>query len=390
MSETRILFAGDFCIRDTAVDVLSGNILDEFSNEIKKVTSKCDISVVNVETVFTDNPTPTKKSGPNIFTPIDGLEVLKRCGFTIGAMANNHTCDQGEYQGLLSKKMIEDAGMLTMGYGKNISEAKKAIRVSKNKISFSFLNFAENEFSAATANSSGFAPIDYYENIQSVMEEKKKSDFVFVYLHAGNEKCPFPRMGLKKLSHALIENGADAIIISHPHCPQGIEIYMNKPIAYSMGNFFMSSETNSFTPWSYGYMFMIEITEDKSIKFNPIPYKFDYRCRWFSFLQGNKKEMFMEYLNGLSNLITDNSEEKYQRLCYAWSVIFIKDYSNFINEAKNDKSFDGEYMLFLKNVMSCESHNEAMTNYLKLLTTNRLKEFDHEIKMINELQNINI
>jgi poly-gamma-glutamate synthesis protein (capsule biosynthesis protein) len=39
------------------------------------------------------------------------------------------------------------------------------------------------------------------------------------------------------MAYSIIRAGADAIIGHHPHWPQGIEMYHNKPIIYSLGNF---------------------------------------------------------------------------------------------------------------------------------------------------------
>jgi poly-gamma-glutamate synthesis protein (capsule biosynthesis protein) len=41
----------------------------------------------------------------------------------------------------------------------------------------------------------------------------------------------------QELAHQIIDAGADIIIGHHPHVVQGMEIYKNKPIFYSLGNF---------------------------------------------------------------------------------------------------------------------------------------------------------
>lgn len=388
MKPIKILFGGDFCIRGTAVNILNDEKIKEISANITPVTSKYDISLVNVETVFTDTLSPTKKSGPNLSSPLKALDLLKSFGFTIGAMANNHVCDQGYEIGLRSKKLIENIGMKTMGYGENLTEAQKPVRIEKDGTSISFLNFAENEFVAATSSTPGFAPIDYFENARLVNEEKKKSDFVFVMLHAGNEYCPFPRNGVKKLCHTLIESGADGIVTAHPHCPQGFEYYKDKPIVYSTGNFFMSKEFNDYSRWNTGYMVDLTINADKSISIIPIPYEFDSHCDYFRLMEGERKDIFLKYLNTLSDIITKTREDEYQKLLYAWSIMYMNDYKAFIDEHKADTSFDGEYMLFIKNAFSCESHNEVMTNYFKLLTENKLNDFDEYISQIKLWQTL--
>ncbi len=50
-------------------------------------------------------------------------------------------------------------------------------------------------------------------------------------------------------AHALSDSGADVIIGHHPHVVQGLEIYKNKLIFYSLGNFifdqYFSSDTQT-------------------------------------------------------------------------------------------------------------------------------------------------
>ena len=95
MENIRILFAGDFCIRGRNRQFLTDEKIAELSQSVRTVTKNYDLSVVNIETVFKDTPTPTKKSGPNICSPTKALELLKGFGFTLGAFANNHSMDQG-------------------------------------------------------------------------------------------------------------------------------------------------------------------------------------------------------------------------------------------------------------------------------------------------------
>ena len=287
---------------------------------------------------------------------------------------------------MYAMECIKNIGISTMGYGKNLSEAKKALKIEKNGISISFLNFAENEFYPAGISSPGFSPIDYFENPRQVRREKENSDFVFVFLHAGNEHCPFPRDGIKKFCHTLVDSGADGVIISHPHCPQGFEYYNAKPIAYSTGNFFMSNFSDKISRWNIGYMADITIKEDKSIILSPVPYEFTPSCDSFRFLTGSKKDSFIKYLNSLSKIITETPQEEYQNLLYAWSIMYMRTMADFIENAKADALFNGEYMLFIKNAFSCESHSEVMKNYFTALTQNRLESFEKYIKKIETLQ----
>jgi len=70
-------------------------------------------------------------------------------------------------------------------------------------------------------------------------------DFIFVTLHWGLEYQRNENSQQRELADYLLENGADAIIGSHPHVIQPIRKYYNNPadsssfnlVVYSLGNF---------------------------------------------------------------------------------------------------------------------------------------------------------
>lgn len=77
-----------------------------------------------------------------------------------------------------------------------------------------------------------------------------KNDLVFVSIHAGAEgkdvkHVPFKseefygedRGDVVKFSRAVIDAGADLVIGHGPHVPRAMELYKNRLIAYSLGNF---------------------------------------------------------------------------------------------------------------------------------------------------------
>jgi len=46
-----------------------------------------------------------------------------------------------------------------------------------------------------------------------------------------------PQMWDIEMRHFAIDNGADLVIVHHPHIIQGVEVYEGKLIAHSLGNF---------------------------------------------------------------------------------------------------------------------------------------------------------
>ena len=58
-----------------------------------------------------------------------------------------------------------------------------------------------------------------------------------VLVHGGVEWSAFPSGEQKMLYRRIVRNGADLVVGSHPHVLQGMEVYGNGLIAYSLGNF---------------------------------------------------------------------------------------------------------------------------------------------------------
>jgi gamma-polyglutamate biosynthesis protein CapA len=73
--------------------------------------------------------------------------------------------------------------------------------------------------------------------LSQVRQAKKTTDFVVVVPHWGAEYKLNIQPALQRQAHQLIDAGADLIIGGHPHVVEPVEVYKNKFIAYSLGNF---------------------------------------------------------------------------------------------------------------------------------------------------------
>ena len=77
-----------------------------------------------------------------------------------------------------------------------------------------------------------------------IIEAKKEVDYLFILPHDGIEYIDIPLPETIARYRDFIDYGADAVIGSHPHCPQGWEEYKGKPIFYSLGNFLFNSKSD--------------------------------------------------------------------------------------------------------------------------------------------------
>jgi poly-gamma-glutamate synthesis protein (capsule biosynthesis protein) len=89
--------------------------------------------------------------------------------------------------------------------------------------------------------------------VKSVREAARQADLVFVGLHChegtdGRWNSDLPAEFLQPLCHGLIDAGAHGVLAHGPHMLRGMELYRNRPICYSLGNFIFTLETISSFP----------------------------------------------------------------------------------------------------------------------------------------------
>lgn len=85
----------------------------------------------------------------------------------------------------------------------------------------------------------------------SIREAEMSSDYVIVSVHnhqiEGMDKTTVPGF-LKKLMRDIVDMGADAVIGHGPHLLRAIEVYKERPIFYSLGDFLIQLYDVAFAP----------------------------------------------------------------------------------------------------------------------------------------------
>ena len=75
-------------------------------------------------------------------------------------------------------------------------------------------------------------------------EREAGSKLVCIMFHSGTEKEYTSNAVQERLFRYAIDMGADIVVGSHPHVIQGIELYKDKVICYSLGNFCFGANRN--------------------------------------------------------------------------------------------------------------------------------------------------
>ena len=86
---------------------------------------------------------------------------------------------------------------------------------------------------------------------KSISEAKAQADYILVSIHGheveGNAK-ENPASFLVEFAHRCIDMGAHAVLGHGPHLLRPLEIYKNRPIFYSLGDFMLHNESVTFAP----------------------------------------------------------------------------------------------------------------------------------------------
>jgi len=108
----------------------------------------------------------------------------------------------------------------------------------------------------------------YMEQLQQdIRAAKEKADLVLCYPHMGGQFNTTPGKFSEYVTGKILEAGADAMLASHSHCIQKVELRGEVPCAFSMGNFSMSPNSSLMVPEALpGYGLAVHLyVEDKKI-----------------------------------------------------------------------------------------------------------------------------
>ncbi|GHV72220.1 hypothetical protein AGMMS49928_28530 [Spirochaetia bacterium] len=174
-----------------------------------------------------------------VFNDKDALRsLLNELNITGMALANNHIFDTGSFNETLS--FLKEVEIPYCGIGKNSFEASQPLVLGENGIPIVIYNFGWDviQCEAATKDKMGVNSLTASHVLNSLNNAKHiypDSKIIF-FFHWSYELEEHPQPWERELAKALIDNGADGIIGSHPHRIGGIEIYKERPIIYSLGN----------------------------------------------------------------------------------------------------------------------------------------------------------
>ncbi len=236
---------------------------------------KADILAGNLEGPLTD-------SGPNkcrrkqrstkekcfVFSqPPEYAKIYKQAGFSLLNLANNHAHDRGDIGIEQTIEALDNVGISHTGLPNN------APIIERNGTTTVFLGFSH--YPATN-------PIhDLAKVADQIRKADEKADLVVVLFHGGTEGpegshikgVRDPGTDFIRFAHRAVDAGADLVLGSGPHVLRGIEVYQERLIAYSLGNFATYRQFNLFGVLGKSGVLQVRLAPDGTFlqgKFSPV------------------------------------------------------------------------------------------------------------------------
>ena len=207
-----------------------------------------DYTLVNLECVLTDQWQLRNTSlYLNFRGPASYVNILTQGSVEGVSMSNNHALDYG-IDGLRDcQRVLDNAGVQWAYNNSYFTFERKGVK---------FAVFSFRRYYMET----------YYTWLEEAIARIKKDegvDFVIVCLHHGEEyQEKHNDYDQTRFAYHAIDHGADLVVGTHPHVLQGIEVYKDRLILYSLGNFSFGGNNRPFASSIPTAVMQVKLTFD--------------------------------------------------------------------------------------------------------------------------------
>lgn len=369
-------------------DVRINNEYLLLGEELRNELQNSDVNVMNYEApIKASNYSLLQKSGPRLSQNEQVIDTLVQSGFNVISMANNHAMDFGEESLLYTKSLLEKHNCLTLGAG-SWEDTYQIKYVEKHGVRIGFLAVTQHEFGVLDEEYNGKDQVGTAWMLhpcidELIVEGRKQCDYLFVLPHAGIENEYYPLPELRTLYRHWINMGADGVFASHPHTPQGWEMYNNKPICYSLGNFCFENHSASLPPyWNYGLVAQV-ILDKEGAKLVMKSVAFDQAT---CILNSTEDDEFCKHIREVISILHDDKTymEEVNSYCLRLQNLYDRAFSDSGYMKYDIKKFSKQVILkmvgrehvfspvYIINNLQCEVHRWAILRAFKM-KLNRIK-----------------
>lgn len=332
----KIKAVGDIAPGDSSVDGFGVGSLskkhgcDFLFQKLNGLLDEADILIGNLEGILSSRCySETLRLGgiPEL------ADTLRDLGFDIISLANNHVFDYGVDVLQETIKYCENAGLKICGLRSDSDDyycEPVIIEKKTRKIGVLAYNWVGLEGMSEIGNyiatvSDGVVNYTWNRNRQKdkqaqqligdknrdvlsdIKKLKKVVDIVVLLPHWGYEWTIYPPYGVVLEARQFIDAGVDCIIGTHPHVPQGIELYKEKMVAYSLGNFLFDT---TLSKYSFGMILDCTIDNNNFCKYDFCFSRSDKLCQPARSNMKEDRENRELIIRSTESILADDAEQK--------------------------------------------------------------------------------
>ena len=269
---------GDINLSGTVASPKFDNGFDWAFQKMLPHLRQAELLFGNLESVVAPPDYPPEQIDPKgLIGRCDCAPALKRAGFDVLNLAQNHILDAGVRGMFHTQELVRHAGIAAAGIGNTQEEARRLCIVEKNGLRFGFLCYCEDtNYSLSTTG-----PCHAYYTRETVLEDvarhRDEVDVLVVSIHADLEFMPTPSVPRQKIMREIARAGATLVLAHHPHVPQGIERIGDSLVVYSLGNFIFASHSDSYMRENlphtgHSFLLLAEVQRRRVNSFERVPF----------------------------------------------------------------------------------------------------------------------
>lgn len=258
--------------------------------EVAPLLQKTDITFGNLETPLTGE----LACGQLFSAPVTGAAMLKKSGFNLVHLANNHVYDYGQVGLTATLDAVRKADLVPLGVGDNPSAAQALVRTDMNGLRIGWLGCGRT---LVVQSNSGPSYWEFNEQklFRAIECNRPDVDLLIVSIHIGLMYMDYPHPEHKAMAERLLSAGASLILMHHAHVVQGIQVTSDRAACcYNLGNFLFDWQEGNVTipmmvrEQNEGAVFYFVLDQNGVAQVSALPIWIDDKCfvRWASGMRG--------------------------------------------------------------------------------------------------------
>ncbi len=369
-----ILIGADLCPIEGNQPYFERGDANSLFHDLLPEFAAADLVVANLECPFIERPSPIQKTGPTFGVPGSCVLGIKNAGIDLLCLANNHIMDHGAAGLRHTLAVCQQAGLATVGAGENLAAARQLFVREIAGVRVAVLAMAEHEFSIAGRDAWGANPLDLIEFVRTVRRERQHFDHLIVLYHGAAEfHAPTPQV--QRNCRFLIEEGASAVIVQHPHVLGGCEEYEGGHIVYGQGALVMDEAIYRDRPsFHEGFLVKLVFGDGARSRMEIIPFTQSTPVPGARRLQDEPERRLRSRLAGRNARVCDETwvEAEWLKFCEAHRhgcLSGVLGHGAILRRLNArgilERQIYGRRLLGVRNMVVCETHRETLSTIFR-------------------------